>query len=139
MREITGDQDAISGLRRRFAAITAKGVGDNLPPGPASDADVRMAKAGFPTANATGEQVMTFLRDMAVIEEAKAEYDQFRANFIAENGSTRNRQGQSMITVWREEIKSREAQNPLSLLPEGSQDNGDGTFTLPDGTIVEPE
>lgn len=31
------------------------------------------------------------------------------------------------------------AEELLSLLPQGSTDNGDGTFTLPDGTIVEPE
>jgi hypothetical protein len=30
-------------------------------------------------------------------------------------------------------------QNPLSQLPVGSIDNGDGTFTLPTGERVEPE
>ena len=31
------------------------------------------------------------------------------------------------------------AESPLSLLPQGSIDNNDGTFTLPTGEVVEPE
>lgn len=41
---------------------------------------------------------------------------------------------------FRDQIEARKRQlNPLSALPQGSKDNGDGTFTLPDGRVVKPE
>lgn len=82
-----GSQDAVSGLRQSFQALVNSQAVKNLPPGPASDKDIQLAKQGFPPANASKEYIVSFLRGMAKMQTAAAEADDRRANWIAANKS----------------------------------------------------
>jgi len=82
-----GSQDAVSGLRQSFQALVNSQAVKNLPPGPASDKDIQLAKQGFPPANASKEYIVSFLRGMAKMQTAAANADDRRANWIAANKS----------------------------------------------------
>lgn len=82
-----GSQDPISGLRSEYNQLVNAQAVKNLPPGPASDKDIALAKQGFPPANASGEYLQSFLRGMAKMQNAVAAAADRKANWIAANGS----------------------------------------------------
>ena len=101
IKDITGSQDAKTELRKKYNAIRGLNVVKNLPPGSASDVDVKLALSGFPTDNATGKHIASFLRGLAKIEQASANLNNFKAEYISEHGTERN-----MLSEWK---KSNEA------------------------------
>ena len=111
LKEKTGSQDAVSALRKDWAAIKASSVSTNLPPGPASDADVKMALSGFLPANANPKQVASFLRGVAKLSKIKGDYESFKSDYMSENRST-----VGLNKAWLEANKSRE-----STLSSGNQ------------------
>lgn len=81
LKRTTGNEDAVSALKREYTRIAAQGVMKLLPPGPASDKDIANAKEGIPNANASPEVMASYLRGMAklsaydaVLNNAKAEW-----------------------------------------------------------------
>lgn len=98
LKEVTGNQDFKTELRRDYYAIRGAEVVNNLPPGAASDADIAMAMAGFPNENASGEQIASFLRGLAKIKKFDKQYNEFKANYLSENGTERG-----MLNAWKEE------------------------------------
>lgn len=111
MKDITGMQDAKTDLRKKYNAIRGSQVVNNLPPGAASDTDIKLALSGFPTDNATGKQISSFLRGLAKIERQKAAFENFKANYISKTGNERG-----MINAWKYENskKTEAASSPLS-------------------------
>lgn len=105
LKNVTGQQDFRSELRKDYYAIRGSEVVNNLPPGAASDADIAMAMAGFPDQNANGQQIASFLRGLAKINEFQKQYNEFKADYISENGTERN-----MLKAWKE--KGVEYQTP---------------------------
>jgi len=105
LKNVTGQQDFRSELRKDYYAIRGSEVVNNLPPGAASDADIAMAMAGFPDQNANGQQIASFLRGLAKINEFQKQYNEFKANYISENGTERN-----MLKAWKD--KGVEYQTP---------------------------
>ncbi len=105
LKNVTGQQDFRSELRKDYYAIRGSEVVNNLPPGAASDADITMAMAGFPDQNANGQQIASFLRGLAKINEFQKQYNEFKANYISENGTERN-----MLKAWKD--KGVEYQTP---------------------------
>ena len=97
-KEITGTQDAVSDLRRKYKGIRASQVVNNLPPGAASDKDIEMAMGGFPSDKASGQQIASFMRGLAKLEQIRADYANFRAEYISEEGSERG-----MLKAWKEQ------------------------------------
>lgn len=95
-KDLTGSQDAITSLRQRYFSIRASQVVKNLPPGSASDVDVALALSGFPSDNAGGEEIASFLRGLAKIERMNDEFSTFKAEYISEHGNERN-----MLKEWR--------------------------------------
>ena len=115
IKDITGNQDAVTDLRKRYNAVRASLVVKNLPPGAASDTDIALALSGFPSDNATGEQISSFMRGMAKIEEETARFNNFKSEFISEHGAERTKDGQSMLSQWKklrreEETAKKQAQ-----------------------------
>jgi len=111
LKEITGQQDFKSQLRRDFYAIRGAEVVNNLPPGAASDPDVQMAKAGFPSDNAGSGEIAQFLRGLSKIKEFEKKYNEFKADFISENGSERG-----MLQAWKgKDIKLDTTERTLNL------------------------
>jgi hypothetical protein len=85
IKDLTGQQDAVTDLRKKFNAIRSSQVVQNLPPGAASDADIALALSGFPNDNARAEQLSGFLRGMAKMEGLRSEFSEFKASYISEN------------------------------------------------------
>lgn len=103
-KDVTGSQDAVTALRKQYLAIRGSQVVNNLPPGAASDKDIEMALSGFPSENATGEQISSFMRGLAKVERHKAAFESFKANYISENGNEKG-----MVKAWKSEQKKKPA------------------------------
>lgn len=102
-KDITGGQDDISQLRRKYRGIKASRAVQNLPPGAASDKDIELALAGFPPDNAPAPIIQSFLKGMVKMEAMNAEFQDFRSRFIAEHGSLRTKDGRSLLQEWNDE------------------------------------
>lgn len=96
VKDLTGNQDEISELRREFNKIRASEVVNNLPPGAASDADIALALSGFPTDKANSTQVASFLRGVAKLKKFEARFNSFKANFVSERGTERG-----LLDAWK--------------------------------------
>jgi hypothetical protein len=82
-----GSQNPVTGLRTAFQGLINSQAIKNLPPGPATDKDILLAKQGFPPASAGKEYIVSFLRGMAKMQTLAAQADDRRANWIAANKS----------------------------------------------------
>lgn len=116
IKEQTGTQDAASLLRRDWAAVKASEVVKNLPPGAASDADVKMALAGFLPNNANPKAVASFLRGTAKLAKINGEFNSFKADYLSENKSPAG-----MLKAWRDYAKTTG-----STMSSGNQDADEG-------------
>lgn len=87
LKAATGNEDAVSLLRRDWSNLRASQVMKNLPPGAASDADVILAMSGFLPEFANAETVASFLRGLAKMETVKAEYHEFESDYLSQNGT----------------------------------------------------
>lgn len=102
IKEQTGNQDEITALRKEARQIsTSEGI-KNLPPGPATDRDIEIVLSPFPTEKASPEYIANWLDAMSRLNQKRAEYAEFKADFISENGSVRNRDGQSLVAAWKQ-------------------------------------
>lgn len=97
-KELTGEQDAVSNLRREYNAIKGSQVVNNLPPGAASDKDIELAMAGFPTDRANKQQLAGFLRGLAKVQKLNAEFNGYKADYISDTGSERG-----MLQAWKDQ------------------------------------
>ncbi len=84
---VFGGQDAVSGLRAEYNQLVNAQAVKNLPPGPASDKDIQLAKQGFPPDSANTDYLASFLRGMAKMQQAVGASADRKANWIASNGS----------------------------------------------------
>lgn len=96
LKEITGSQDAITDLRREVNSVKASQATANLPPGSASDADVKLAMGPFPTDNANKKQLASWLRGLSKLQQINADFHNFKADYISETGSERG-----MLQAWK--------------------------------------
>lgn len=96
LKRASGNEDAESELRRKYYAIRGSQVVKNLPPGAASDTDIALALAGFPNENADAKTISKFLKGVAKLESYNADYNDFAAEYISENGSERG-----MLKAWQ--------------------------------------
>lgn len=109
IKDITGQQDADTELRRKFNAIKASQVVNNLPPGAASDKDIEMAMSGFPTDNYGAQELASFLRGLSKLEAINAEYNEFKANYITDTKSERG-----LLKAWKESKSGAEESESTS-------------------------
>lgn len=87
LKDATGGQNPVSAIRSEYQQIVNSQAVKNLPPGPASDKDIALAKQGFPPANASPQYVHDWLRGVAKMQRAVAAAADRKGNWIAENGS----------------------------------------------------
>lgn len=87
LKGLFGGQDPVSGLRAEYNQLVNAQAVKNLPPGPASDKDIQLAKQGFPPASANAAYLESFLRGMAKMQAAVAASSDRKANWISTNGS----------------------------------------------------
>ena len=75
----------ITFLRTQYQGLLAPEAKKMLPPGSASDADMRAAREGLLNKNATPEQFRKAVKVIAGISEDKAKYAEARLGWISEN------------------------------------------------------
>lgn len=131
LKEQTGNQDEITALRNEARQIANSEAIKNLPPGPATDRDIEIVMAPFPTDKAAPEYVANWLDAMARLNKKRAEYAEFKADFIAQNGSLRDRAGNSLASAWK---KSQAARQPDAQL--GGSGQGAATPGITEETKV---
>lgn len=102
-KDLTGNQDWKTELRKDFAQVRASEAVRNLPPGAASDADIALALKPFPSDNASGEQVASFLRGLSKLSEYNEKFNAFKASYISEKGTERG-----MVDAWKQFAKDNE-------------------------------
>lgn len=87
----SGTIDPVVALRQQYDALMVSQAIANLPPGPASDKDIKLAMKGFPSGNADGTQMASFLRGMAKLQNIVAEREDAQADWMTANGGTLGR------------------------------------------------
>lgn len=151
IKEQTGNQDEVTALRKQAMQIVNSEAIKNLPPGPATDRDIEMVRAPFPTEKASPEYVANWLSAVARLNEKRAEFSEFKANFISETGSLRDNKGKSLIAAWRYQQEKAKAQEPSGATPgiappaatgkaggvEMTDANGNRAIVYPDGSFEE--
>ena len=104
-----GTPDAVSNLKIRFHGIKSSNLKQYLPPGSATEFEVKNALRAFPPDSATSEQLSVFLDAMAKAERARGKFESFKADFISKNKSERTKDGKSMYSEWKRTLKEDEA------------------------------
>lgn len=151
IKEQTGNQDEVTALRKQAMQIVNSEAVKNLPPGPATDRDIEMVRAPFPTDKASPEYVANWLSAVARLNEKRAEFSEFKANFISETGSLRDSKGTSLIAAWRNQQEQNKANAPAGatqgIAPpsaagktggvEMTDANGNRAIVYPDGSYEE--
>lgn len=72
-------------LKTEYKALRNEFIGEALPPGAASDADVLLAKEGFPTEEYSADQIASFLRGMSKMAALRAEKSRLRSDYLSKN------------------------------------------------------
>jgi hypothetical protein len=123
IKEQTGNKDELTALRKEALGITNSEAIASLPPGPATDRDIEMAKAPFPTEKSDPKYVADWLSAVSRLQQKKAEYAEFKADFISKYGSVRG-DGKSLSAAWRDSQKQAQqsgANGEWSIRPAGGQ------------------
>lgn len=97
IKEITGSQDAMTDLRKEAYQARATQAMANLPPGAASDPDVRIAFQPMPSDNASPQQWARWFKAQAKVQKINADFHNFKADYMSENGSERG-----MLQSWKQ-------------------------------------
>lgn len=80
-----GSQDEVSAMRRQHTALVNSLVVTNLPPGAASEKDVDMVKAGFPSENANPGDIAAYWRAAANVQRAVERQKNIEADYQSQN------------------------------------------------------
>ena len=88
--DVLGVDFDVNALRREYVALRNKGVIDGLPPGVATDKDIELVKAGFPSENADSRAISQWLRSFSKVQKASAQREEAQAEWISNVGSLSN-------------------------------------------------
>lgn len=81
-KNATGNQDAMTELRKEYARLRSTQVSKMLPPGAASDKDIELAMSGFPPATADPREMAGFLRGMAKLSQYSAATENAKSEWV---------------------------------------------------------
>jgi len=85
--KVTGNQDAVTQLRKRYIQIKNQAALSMLPPGPASDKDIQTVQAGFLPETADGKQIADWLTSFSNVQKAVALRENAKADWISAVGN----------------------------------------------------
>lgn len=86
-KKTVGWQGGMTELRNNYARIRNSAAMRNLPPGPATDKDIEMARQGMPPETADAGHIASFLRGMAKVERMNAQLEDAKAQWIGSVGA----------------------------------------------------
>lgn len=85
-KSLIGGEDAQTRLITQIEGVLSKEVLSNLPPGPATDKDVALARKAVMKATANPQELAQALEAAARLQDKSAAIQQAKADFISENG-----------------------------------------------------
>ena len=93
----TGTEDYVTSVRKNYSDIKVRNAIGNLPPGVASDKDIDLVMEPWPEGTSSYEFIKTKMEAIANLEDGRAAYRQFEADYLAKN---RKRDG--LAKAWGE-------------------------------------
>lgn len=87
LKSLTGTQDFITGLRKQYTQLRNSEAIKLLPPGAASNQDVKFTLDGFLPETASPKQIASWLRGHSILNDQKATYEEAKADWISKNGN----------------------------------------------------
>lgn len=84
--DVMGTQDEVSALRKDYQEIRNSEVIKTMPPGPASDNDVKIFSSGFPESNWPAEKLAAWMRGKAKVSRYNSEMKARDAEYYQRNG-----------------------------------------------------
>jgi hypothetical protein len=89
-KRAAGVENATTALRNELVQASTKGVMASLPPGSASDADVKFAREPVPKGSSSPELWASYLRGVAKIKAFESAFDEAQARWVGQVGSMDN-------------------------------------------------
>lgn len=139
-KEFTGQEDDVSDIRTRYSLARTKAAMANLPPGTASEADVKLVMDGVPNATANYETIRNFIAALARVEAAQALYYQTKGEWWTEHRSGVGLKEHFKEVYKNSNLAKQEEQSGMTVeererqvLEEGMLNGG-----VPTGTGVSP-
>jgi len=124
IKEQTGNQNEITDLRKQVLQVVNSEAIKNLPPGVATDRDIELARAPFPTEKADPKYVSDWLRAISNLNKKRAEFSEFKADFISRHGSLRDSKGTSLIKAWKDSQAASAKPTNQSVSNQGANTTG---------------
>jgi len=87
VKKALGGQDQYSLLRAEYNSIRASDVMKNLPPGSASESDMKLVMSGWPEENQSPAVLANFVQSIARIKEYEAMVQEAKADWIGQVGN----------------------------------------------------
>jgi len=81
----TGSEDYLTSVRKNYSDIKVRNAINNLPPGVASDKDIELVMEPWPEGTADYGFIKRKLEAIARVEEGRAAYRAFEADYISKN------------------------------------------------------
>lgn len=88
LAQVTGNQDAVTSLRKRYVQMKNQAGLSMLPAGPASDTDIKRIDAGFLPETADSKEIAEWAASFARVQKAVALKENAKADWISEVGNT---------------------------------------------------
>ena len=101
-KKFVGGQDRISSLRTEFDGLVNERIIKNLPPGVASDKDIKLIKSGFPDSSWSFPEIEQWLRAVAKISAVSSAKKDAFADYLNENRGN----AAGFNEQWKETLKS---------------------------------
>jgi hypothetical protein len=121
-KEISGQQDAISALRTEANRLTMGAAVAALPKGPASDKDIALVLKGVPPANANAEYLASYVRGVAKMQKAEAEYKREQLNWLSKNRSYRG---------FNAHMTKKKVEEQFAIVPTGALQEMEASLSDP--------
>jgi len=121
LKAMLGTQDAVTEFKRQANEVRMSEAVKLLPPGAASDADVKLALSTQPRENASPEQIASYLRGAAKIARFEAGFHQFKSDFISKQST-----GKGINQTWRAKVNAPSLKRDVSIaeIYETAQNRG---------------
>lgn len=86
-KKASGGEDIQTRLKQEYTKLRNTDVLKNLPPGVASDKDIEIALAAFPSETANPDTIISFLRGMSKLQAYSSSINKAKAEWVNQNGS----------------------------------------------------
>jgi len=86
LKEVAGNQDIFTALKQQYIKLKNTTALKNLPPGAASDEDIKAAMASFPSETSNPKEISSFLKGVAKLEGYTAAVEKAKSEWINQNG-----------------------------------------------------